>query len=117
MTLRYDTRSRLLIRPYEKQQVDVRKVINHSANMAASRPVACLVFLFSLSVSVKRNRWWTSTLNRCTRCSVRPTHILQHTISVWHFAIKFPVMLLVSKYADPWHEKTNLVFICNWIYE
>lgn len=33
-----DKRSRLLIRSYEKQQVDVRKVINHSANMACCRP-------------------------------------------------------------------------------
>ncbi len=46
MTLHYDTRSRLLIRPYEKQQVDVRKAINQSANMAANRPAALPVFFF-----------------------------------------------------------------------
>ncbi len=44
VTLHYDTHSRLLIKPYEKQQVDVRKVINHSASAAASRPVASLAF-------------------------------------------------------------------------
>lgn len=49
VTPRYDTHAWLLIRPYEKQQVDVRKAINHSANMAANKPAAFpfhFVFLF-----------------------------------------------------------------------
>lgn len=54
LTLQYDTHSRLLIRPHEKQQVDVRKVINHSANMAANRPVAFTGFFFFFNVSAKR---------------------------------------------------------------
>jgi len=66
--LHYDTESRLLIRPYEQQQVEVRKVINQFAEVAAKRPAAfpVLFFMSSSDASVKKNCWQTCTLNRCT---------------------------------------------------
>lgn len=70
--------------------------------MAANRPL-----LFFLFMCLQRG---------CTRCCVRPTHILQH-FCVCYFVIKFSVMLLVSKHADPWHENTDLAFVHYGIYE
>lgn len=79
VTLRYDTHSWLLIRPCEKQQVDVRKVINHSGNMC--QQTCCFPLFRSLYVSAKWNCWRMCSVSRC----VCPTHICP----AHHFCLAF----------------------------
>ena len=95
-TLRYDTYSRLLINPHEKQQVDVRKVINHSANMAANWPAAFPLFFsfFSLSLSsyVCEEELLADTHSEQMHkmlCVCVPRIFGQHIICLTYFVVKF----------------------------
>lgn len=113
LTLRYDTRSRLLIRPHEKQQVDVSEAINQRANMAAAaKPPP------PLHAPAERSRRRTCTLSRCTRRFVRPTHVCAaHRLSLPLFLFGFSAMApvcargpLCSQDAQIWGRIKNFRF-------